>query len=322
MRDKAGFVEYLEETREQVAEICEERISDSTVLKRVLHTLKGNSAIFGINSIAEQCHVMESAAEEQGAVGAAHRAELKRCFERLRGNVDAVLGERATRRVELDDEEYQGIVQAVLRNEGQRKLLRRIADWKLEPTTRRLQRIAEQGQRIASRLNKGPLEIRLSDGGLRLEPGRWVSFWAAFSHVLRNAVDHGIEQAEERQVCGKAQPPTLELITRTTAKSFIVEIVDNGRGVDWEAVRERAQAAGLPHASEKDLVEALFTDGISTARELSDLSGRGVGMGAVRAECRARGGQVQIRSRRGLGTTVAFEFPLNAMASDEASLAA
>jgi two-component system chemotaxis sensor kinase CheA len=113
-----------------------------------------------------------------------------------------------------------------------------------------------------------------------------------------------------------------ELVTRTTAKTFVVEIVDDGRGVDWEAVRDRARAVGLPHASEDDLIEALFTDGISTAKELSDLSGRGVGMGAVRAECAARGGTVQIRSRPGLGTTVMFEFPLHAMAPNQASLAA
>jgi two-component system chemotaxis sensor kinase CheA len=88
-----------------------------------------------------------------------------------------------------------------------------------------------------------------------------------------------------------------------------VEVTDNGHGIAWERVRGKALEQGLPHATNEDLVKALFTDGLSTREEVSDTSGRGVGMGSVRAACEALNGQIEVISQPGEGTTFRFRFP-------------
>ena len=88
----------------------------------------------------------------------------------------------------------------------------------------------------------------------------------------------------------------------------MIELSDDGRGVDWQRVAAKAQALGLRHATRADLVEALFADGLSTRDQVSEVSGRGVGMAAVRSACAALGGAVQVLDREGGGTVVQFRF--------------
>jgi two-component system chemotaxis sensor kinase CheA len=90
---------------------------------------------------------------------------------------------------------------------------------------------------------------------------------------------------------------------------LVVEVADNGHGIAWERVRSKAKEQGLPHATREDLVNALFSDGLSTKDEVSDTSGRGVGMGSVKAACQALHGQIEVISREGEGTTFRFNFP-------------
>ena len=85
-------------------------------------------------------------------------------------------------------------------------------------------------------------------------------------------------------------------------QEITIEISDDGRGVDRARVREKATALGLPHANERDLAEALFCDGLSTAESLTQFAGRGVGMAAVRDAAHLLGGTVRVRSTRGSGT--------------------
>jgi two-component system chemotaxis sensor kinase CheA len=111
----------------------------------------------------------------------------------------------------------------------------------------------------------------------------------------------------------------IELATAVQGSSFIVSISDDGRGIDWHRIAERAKSKGIPHNTPEDLTEAVFTDGISTAAYVSDLSGRGIGMAAVRAECHARGGKVQLHTTEGSGTRLVFSFPIASMAQDRAA---
>jgi two-component system chemotaxis sensor kinase CheA len=292
-------------------------------LKRIVHTLKGNAAMFGLNSIASQCHQLEtSLEEEQTRPTALQRAELTQRFERLRTNVDILLGDAMRTRIEVDPSEYEAVVYGLAHDEPRAKLAQRMTAWKLEPTSRRLERIAEQAQRIASRLNKGPLNIVLTDNDIGLEPAVWAPFWSSFVHVVRNAVDHGIEAKDERLATHKQEQGSLALTTRLEHGGLVIEIMDDGHGINWSAVADRARKAGIPHESSKDLMEAIFTDGISTATRVSELSGRGIGMGAVRAECTARGGTVEVSSSANAGTRVVFRFPEGAMIATALNTAA
>jgi two-component system, chemotaxis family, sensor kinase CheA len=101
----------------------------------------------------------------------------------------------------------------------------------------------------------------------------------------------------------------VEVSTRVVGSELLVEIADDGRGIDWKKVTRKAADLGLPHGNDRELTEALFANGVSTKDEVTEISGRGIGLGAVRAECEARGGQMDIVSAVGVGTRVRFRFP-------------
>jgi len=293
-----------------------DEIKDTATLNRVIHTLKGNSSIFGINAVADYCHELETRIQEdQARPTAQQRSELAQRFERLRTKVELLLGDQTRKNIEVESSEYEAVLRAIGGDESRARIVRRMAAWKLEPTSIRLERIADRAKRIAERLNKGRLDVVVRDNGLRLEAPLWAPFWSSFIHVVRNAVDHGLESKSERVVMKKNAAGAIELVSRLEKETFIVEISDDGRGIDWKAVAERATAAAIPCGSQEDLVQAIFTDGISTAPFVTEVSGRGIGMGAMRAVCEARGGTMDVSSVAGAGTRIVFRFPESAMVS-------
>ncbi len=316
MKDKGGFLEFFEEASEQVENLVDDSLSDLAVLKRVLHTLKGNSMLFGINTVAQLCHSMEDRiAEESTRPSEEARHELSIRWEHLRKNLETLLGERKDRKIEIDDREYEETLRQILSNGVKREeIAQRVANWKLEHTSIRLERVAEQAKGIARRLNKSDLQVEVEGSDLLLEPEHWASFWSSFTHVIRNAIDHGIEPASEREQQGKERSGRLQLETRKEGAEFVISINDNGRGIDWQRVAERARSMGLPANQQSDLEAALFAEGVSTKDEVTEYSGRGVGMAAVRKECENRSGQIRIKSDLGKGTTVEFRFPDQQMA--------
>ena len=89
-----------------------------------------------------------------------------------------------------------------------------------------------------------------------------------------------------------------------------IVVTDDGRGIDWSAIAAKAEAMGLPSGTHEDLVAALFVDGLTSRTEVTDLSGRGVGLGALRHACRALGGSITVESEKGRGTTFRCEIPV------------
>jgi two-component system chemotaxis sensor kinase CheA len=90
---------------------------------------------------------------------------------------------------------------------------------------------------------------------------------------------------------------------------LLISVSDDGRGIDWDALRARAVKLGLPSETQSDLELALFADGVSTAKEATDTSGRGVGMAALREAVAALGGTIDLETKRGEGTTLRLRFP-------------
>jgi HPt (histidine-containing phosphotransfer) domain-containing protein len=309
--DKAGLLEYFQEASDQVALIVEAR-GDATLQKRIIHTLKGNSMIFGVMSIATMCELFETRLNDGGALpNDAERKELNLRWQKLCESLEHLLGERKRQRIELEDTEYEDILAMVVRAAPQLQVEARIRSWRLEPTLKRLVRIGEQARGLAQRTHKGNIAIDIQDHQLRLDNAKWASFWSAFVHVVRNAVDHGLESEADRAELGKARG-TLYLSTRLDRGDLVIELADDGRGVNWKRVAEKASERGLPHESRAELVNALFADGLSTLAEATEYSGRGVGMSAVRAACVERGGSVDVLDRQGGGTRVVFRFPASA----------
>ena len=135
-------------------------------------------------------------------------------------------------------------------------------------------------------------------------------------HLVRNSLDHGLEAPDVRIAAGKPRTGKLTIAARHAGGSVVIEVSDNGRGVNAEMVAKRALERGLidaetaKHMDMKGAIELLFTPGFSTAETTSDISGRGVGMDAVRAKIRELGGEVLMDSTLGQGTTAQIRLPL------------
>jgi two-component system chemotaxis sensor kinase CheA len=135
-------------------------------------------------------------------------------------------------------------------------------------------------------------------------------------HLIRNAADHGIEPAEERKAKGKAEEGTIRLRAYAAQGHIHVLVEDDGRGIDWEALRAKAVREGwmgteeATRAGPEELSALLFRPGISTAHQVTDLSGRGVGLDVVRSFVEQIHGTVSVESQPGSGTTFHLELPL------------
>ena len=140
------------------------------------------------------------------------------------------------------------------------------------------------------------------------------------THLIRNAVDHGIEPPDERQAAGKDPEGTLTLSAEQKAGRIVIRISDDGRGIDRDRVLAKAIANGLVSAdaelSDEDIHQLIFAPGFSTAAQVSNISGRGVGMDVVKQNVKDLGGRITIESAPGKGTTFALALPLTLAISD------
>lgn len=307
--DRKGFVEFFDEATALVGQIATaSRAGDLEQLKRSLHTLKGNTNIFGIDTVAAICHALEDKLAEAGRLSPAELAELEQRWAALNAKMQTLLGDAGSK-IEIDDAEHDQILHAVAQGTSRHEIVRRIQSWLLEPTQARLARSAEQAVALAARLGKAPINVEVESNQLRLKADELGEFWAASVHVLRNCIDHGLETPDERKALGKAVPARVNLSTRLEGDRFVVEMSDDGRGIDWQAVAARASSLGHSTSTPGALTEALFIDGLSTRGEASEHSGRGVGLSAVRQACERLGGRVEVESQPGVGTTFRFVWP-------------
>jgi two-component system chemotaxis sensor kinase CheA len=138
-------------------------------------------------------------------------------------------------------------------------------------------------------------------------------------HLLRNALDHGVEDAAVRAAAGKPTVATIDLRAFREGEHVIVEVTDDGAGIDVEKIKQVAKDRNLAAAddlavmSDEQALELVFLPGFSTAKAVTELSGRGVGMDAVRTAVGRLGGQVDIRSAMGKGTTVRVTLPFSVL---------
>ena len=135
-------------------------------------------------------------------------------------------------------------------------------------------------------------------------------------HLLRNAVDHGIETPEERKAMGKEETGTIKLIAKREKKHVEITVSDDGKGIDPDKIREIALRKGiktqgeLDKLSDREVLMLIFTPGISSAEKVTDVSGRGVGMDVVKNKIVALGGTVEVESEKNKGTRITLRLPI------------
>ncbi len=307
--DRGGFEEFLTEASSLVDTLAAP--TDLVTEKRAVHTLKGNCAIYGLETFAEVCHGIESALEDSGEpVSEAQRQSLLTSWRSLVARIGKLLGAPRREMIEVEPPELVELIARTTHGAPPREVAAVLTSWMHEPIARYFERLGTHAQGLARRLGKGELSVAIGDTGkIRIDAARWAPFWAAMVHAVRNAVDHGVEPSDVRIAAGKPAQGRLALGAERSPGRLAITIADDGGGIDWTAVRAKAVRLGLPAGTQDALVAALFADGVSTRDEATELSGRGVGLAALREVVVSLGGTIDVVSRTGGGTRFVSTFP-------------
>ncbi|MCJ9749626.1 chemotaxis protein CheA [Neorhizobium sp. BETTINA12A] len=180
----------------------------------------------------------------------------------------------------------------------------------VKPVFQRMSRIVRE---VADMVGKS---IRLVTEGENTEVDKTVIDKIAepLTHMIRNAVDHGIESPEKREAAGKDPEGTIKLTAKHRSGRILIELADDGAGINRERVRQKAIdndiIAADANLSDDEIDNLIFMAGFSTADKISDISGRGVGMDVVKRSIQALGGRISISSRPGFGSTFTMSLPL------------
>lgn len=232
--------------------------------------------------------------------------ETTRALDLAQANVSASL------------EESQQVDEAEIENERGRLYHRfieveeKLINLRMIPVAQMFRRAVRAGE-VVARLTGKDIDFATQGGGVRLD--KWLADALAdpLLHLLRNAVDHGIEAADERLRAGKNNRGRVRLEALASGSRIILRVSDDGRGVDLERVTRVAVEAGIVEAGaiinhEKSL-RLIFRPGFSTATAISNISGRGVGLDVVESAVERAGGELRVRSEKNAGTTFEINVP-------------
>jgi two-component system, chemotaxis family, sensor kinase CheA len=160
------------------------------------------------------------------------------------------------------------------------------------------------------------IELRIDGSEVEVDREMVEALRDPLTHILRNAADHGIESADERRAAGKDPVGHIRIVARQSGNQILIEVIDDGRGINVEKLGTRAVAAKIVTAaewqklSERAQLNTIFTPGLSTADHVSSISGRGVGMDVVRTNLQAIGGSIDLENYEGHGLKMTLRLPL------------
>jgi len=165
---------------------------------------------------------------------------------------------------------------------------------------------------LAAKLGK-KVDFITNGAATELDKGLIERIVDPLTHLVRNSIDHGVEMPDVRRAAGKSDAGRLLLSASHQGGNIIIEVADDGGGLNREKILAKARQNGLPvsdHMADADVWQLIFAPGFSTAETVTDVSGRGVGMDVVKRNITAMGGSVDIRSAKGFGTTISISLPL------------
>ncbi|RYZ57387.1 MAG: hypothetical protein EOP07_10005 [Proteobacteria bacterium] len=323
LSDKEPFRDFLRDSKkelETLASDCEE-----TLAKRLLHTLKGNSAVMGLEAVAQRVHTIESEFETispgaQASFLAISAQEIEDEFQKFlskHGEILQISWTENKTSYSLSEAELK-FLRFYLKHENEthremaEKILKRLSYRSIKSILVGFDMMAS---RLAEQLGK-ELRFKLIGGQQKLDPLVYSPLLKSLVHSLRNAIDHGIENPEKREALGKNPEGYVQFKFERTAEQMIrISIQDDGAGIKIGRIKAKAIEKGLISSSEAESLtrEAamllIFRDGLSTADELTETSGRGVGMACIREEVEALQGTIEIKSKEGVGTLTVITVP-------------
>jgi two-component system chemotaxis sensor kinase CheA len=213
----------------------------------------------------------------------------------------------------LDPVEYEPLLNSVSQlTRNTRDLQESVMSIRMMPMDFVFSRFPRMVRDLAAKLNK-KVEFVTIGAATELDKGLIERIVDPLTHLVRNSVDHGVETPANRKAAGKSEIGVLTLSAAHKGGSIVIEVTDDGAGLNRNKLLEKAQKSGLA-VSEKmtdaEVYALIFAPGFSTAEVVTDVSGRGVGMDVVKRNISAMGGVVEIRSALGFGTTISISLPL------------
>lgn len=309
LKNRDGFIAFVEESGRLLECLAAPDGSWGEKLRH-LHTLKGNTAIYGFQAFSTLCHELEdqAARDPESGLNGASIARLQEQWRTALEPLHSFLHLEEEPAIRIFDEEHRDFIRRLEARDSHSTLLELSRSWQRERIAYLLSPYRAQAERIARQLGK-EVEVVIEHYGLRLPDPSFRPFFSSLIHCLRNALDHGIEDPATRERLGKPRRGLIVLSSAIKDEALVVSVEDDGGGIRWDAVRRKALARGLPADTREDLERALFFDGFSTRDDVTALSGRGVGLAATLDLCLSLGGHVQIASTPERGTRIRFIFP-------------
>ena len=284
---------------------------DVDLVRRSIHTVKGNSSVYGLEEVVSVCHEVEASE----TIVRDHLARIDRTLRAFIDDHRALFGSgfgeggADEEVVRLSRKSFQQLVDLARVDAGTAR--RYLSESRRIPAAQLAAPLEAVVERLASRLGKA-VDVSVVGGDVMVDPEGIAPVLRCLPHLVRNAVDHGLEVPDER---GEKSPRgRLTLSFEEVGDSLRIAVADDGRGIDTRSVAAVARDRGLIEGG-KDLVfeEAValvVQGGVSTANEVTDISGRGVGLSATREALEAVHGKLSVQSELGKGTTIQLICPL------------
>ncbi len=232
----------------------------------------------------------------------------------------AMLAQKA---LALDPNQHNGVVAGLTDLErNTRDLQDSVMGIRMIPMSFVFNRFPRMLRDLAAKLGK-KVELKTSGEATELDKGLIEKITDPLTHLVRNSVDHGIESQADRAAAGKTAHGTITLSARHQGGSIVIEVRDDGRGLNRQRILEKAAEKGIPvsdHMSDQEVWQLIFAPGFSTADVVTDVSGRGVGMDVVKRNITSLGGTVELDSSPGQGTRVSVRLPLTLAIMDGMSV--
>ncbi len=335
--DRDGFLQFLRELERLFSSIfvaldrSPEEI-DPNEMFRYFHTIKGGTASYGLKKVAEATHEIEGRLENfrsgQDQLNHELTSQLKENTENLRKIFDRTLAELSSiistedlqetdRTYKIRDSKLNELKDFLLHKMPQDTLNEvkgAIDDLRKQPIGPMLLKYAAAAEGLAEKLNK-PVNVEVHGKNVEVSYEQLEGVFGSLVHLVRNCVDHGLEETEMRPMLDKPEEGTIIIKAIAKEHTLKIMIADDGGGIDPDVIKNIALKKGIiteddaESASDNELVKLIFAPGFSTKEEVTDVSGRGVGMDAVKSTVDELGGQIQIETELDKGTTFEIQIP-------------
>ena len=324
------FIKDVSERLQYFPSLTVETIGDLKLeeeFRRFLHTIKGGFDMFAVDSLSESIHHQESAwkAKRDGpmAIGEALVLIKEQCalltiqLNEFTTRYRSVLGRAISeteRSVDVPLDQMLALIQKAKTPSSQGELWKDLQRATLRPIGEYFQQYSGLAKTLAKKQKKLLNDVVFDNATLEIYPEPYHELFASFVHVFRNAVDHGLESPNERESNQKAREGHIYVAFEQNESRLRITIKDDGRGIDPKVIREKLSGrAGLEsylNTNDEDVIQSVFESNFTTKDVVTAISGRGIGLDALKAAANRIGGTVRVKSSIGHGTQMTVEVPV------------